>query len=117
MELKNLLREDINREHAYLRDQEVGSDEYNASLKRLGELESKLFDLIQLEIESAAKEQQMKDEKRDRKFRTAIEIAKTASGVIMPLVGLVGIMAFEKEQTFTSALRDYVKCFVPKKVI
>jgi hypothetical protein len=117
MELKNLLQEDVNREHSYLCEQKVGSEEYNASLKRLGELESRLFDVIQLESESAAKEQQTKDEKRDRKIKYIFEGIKTASGIIVPFVGLIGIMAFEKEQTFTSALRDYVKCFVPKKAI
>lgn len=117
MELKTLLREDIEREHNFMCDQEVGSDEYNASMKRLGELENKLFDLMKLESESADKNKQMIDEKKDRKIKYILEGVKTASGIIVPFVGLVGIMAFEKEQTFTSALRDYVKCFVPKKVI
>lgn len=117
MELKNLLRDDIEREHTYMLSQEVGSDEYNASMKRLGELEGKLFDLVQLESENANKTKQMEDEKKDRKIKYIFEGIKTASGIIVPFVGLVGIMAFEKEQTFTSALRDYVKCFIPKKTI
>lgn len=117
MELKTLLREDIEREHNYLLEQEVGSDEYNTSMKRLGELEGKLFNLMQLETESADKKQQRMDERRDRKYKYIFEGVKTASGIIVPFVGLIGIMAFEKEQTFTSALKDYVKCFVPKKTI
>ena len=117
MELRTLLREDIEREHAYLCGQQVGSDEYNASMKRLGELENKLFDLLKLDLESADKQKQMDEERKDRRTRNIIEIVKTASGIAMPIVGLVGIMAFEKEQTFTSALRDYVKYFLPKKAI
>ena len=117
MELKDLLREDIKREHDFMCEQQVGSDEYNASMKRLGELENKLFDLVKLESESADKEKQLTDAGKDRKIKYIFEGIKVASGVIVPFVGLVGIMAFEKEQTFTSALRDYVKCFVPKKAI
>ena len=117
MELRTLLREDMEREHDYLRDQEVGSDEYNASMKRLGELEVKFFDLLKLELESADKKKQIAEDRKDRRTKNIIEVVKTASGILMPVVGLVGIMAFEKEQTFTSALRDYVKYFLPKKTI
>lgn len=117
MELRTLLRDDIEREHEYLCQQEVGSEEYNASMKRLGELESKLFDLVKLDLESADKKKQMAEERRDRKTKNIIEVVKTASGIALPVFGLIGIMAFEKEQTFTSALRDYVKYFLPKKTI
>ena len=117
MELETLLCEDIKRERAYLHEQEVGSEEYNDSLKRLGTLEDKLFDLRKFEAENAAKQQQTKDEKKDRLTKNVMEGVKIVSGIVIPLIGLVCITATEKETTFCGALKEYTKLFIPKKTI
>ena len=117
MELKTLFNEDIEREHSYLLEQEVGSDEYIDSLKRLGDLEVKLFDLTKFESECTAREQQLKDEKKDRMIKNGIEIGKTVGGWTFAGVMAVAIMAFEKEDTFTSALKGCISCFIPKKIV
>lgn len=92
----------IERERAYLEKQAVGSDGYCKSLNRLTELEKQLF-----ELESS---------KKDRIVRNVVEGVKIGSGVIMPFIGLVWITAVEKDTTFTGALRDYTKYFLPKKL-
>lgn len=92
----------IERERAYLEKQGVGSDGYCKSLNRLTELEKQLF-----ELESS---------KKDRIVRNVVEGVKIGSGVIMPFIGLVWITAVEKDTTFTGALRDYTKYFLPKKL-
>lgn len=118
MQLKTLLREDIERERTYLHEQEVGSEEYVESLKRLGALEDKLFDLEKFESETVYKEKQFKDEKKDKRTKNVIDIAKFVIGtVIIPGIGLVCITATEKETTFCGALKDYTKLFIPKKLI
>lgn len=117
MELKTLLCEDIERERNYLHGQEVGSEAYNESLKRLGALEDKLFDLEKLEFEAASKEKQLKDEKKDRLTKNVIEGVKVVGGIVIPVIGLVWITATEKETTFCGALKDYTKLFIPKKTI
>lgn len=117
MELKSLLREDIKREHEYLRELEVGSEEYNESLKRLSNLEDKLFELEKFEFESANKSEQIKDEKKDKTTKNALEITKIVVSIVVPIVGLIGITAQEKEITFCGALKDYAKLFIPKKPI
>lgn len=117
MELKTLLCEDIEREHEYLSEQAIGSEEYNESLKRLGALEDKLFNLEQFETETAAKEQQAKEEKKDRLIRNVLEGAKIVSGIAMPIIGLVCITATEKETTFCGALKGYTNLFIPKKTV
>lgn len=117
MELKTLLREDIEREHEFMHTHEVGSEEYNNSFKRLCELENKLFDLEKFESETASKNEQLKDEKKDRTIKYVFEGVKIASGIVVPMIGLVCITAFEKNDTFTSALKGYVNCFIPKKTI
>ena len=117
MELKTLLYDDIEREHDYLSEQEVGSEEYNSSLKRLSDLEAKLFDLEKFESETAMRNEQMQDEKKDRLIKNIFEGVKIGSGIVVPIIGLVAITAFEKDDTFTSALKGYVNCFIPKKTI
>lgn len=88
----------IEREEKYLSKQEVGTEEYKASLCRLNELETQLAGL------------------KDSKAKNVIETAKVVAGVAMPLIGYVAIIAAEKELTFAGALRDVTKCFLPKKM-
>ena len=96
---KSLLTKLIERESEYLAKQEVGSEEYNKSLQRLMELEK----------------QKTESPKSERVFRNVLETVKVASGIALPLIGLVCITATEKEYTFRGALRDYTKLFLPKK--
>lgn len=117
MELKTYLCEDIKRERSYLHEQEVGSEEYNASLKRLSDLEGKLFDLEKFESETAKKDEQTKDEKKDKLIRNVFEGVKIVSGVVTPFIGLIWITAVEKEITFVGALKGYTNLFIPKKMI
>lgn len=117
MDLETLLVAEIEREYDFLCEQEVGSEEYVHSLQRLGNLEDKLFNLKQFESEDANKKAQLEDEKKDRRNKNIIEIAKMiVCGVIVPGVGLVCITATEKNTTFCGALKDYTKLFIPKKL-
>ena len=116
MELKTLLWKQIKREAAFLELCEVGTEAYNESAKRLNALDDKLADLEKTEAEALRKEKQMHEDKKDRIVKNVIEGVKVFFGVITPFVGLVAITAFEKESTFTSALKGYVNCFVPKKL-
>lgn len=116
METKKLLMDQIKRENEYLAEQEVGTEDYNDSLKRLNTLEDKLIELEKFEVESARKDKQMKDEKKDRKIGFGIDVSKfVVSTVVIPIVGLVCITAAEKDITFTGALREYTRYFLPKK--
>lgn len=118
MDLKTVLREEMEREYDFLCEQEVGSEDYIQSLKRLGDIQDKLSAIEQFESESATKVMQLEDEKKDRRHKNIIDIAKTIlCGVIVPGVGLVCITATEKNTTFCGALKDYTKLFIPKKFI
>jgi hypothetical protein len=72
MDLKTLLKDEIEREYAYLCEQEVGSEDYVHSLQRLGGLEDKFVNLTQFETEDANKKAQLEDEKRDRRNKNII---------------------------------------------
>lgn len=106
--MKDRLMKLIEHERTYLENQEDGSEEYCKSLRRVMDLEKQLF-----ELETSERESQ--DSKKDKVVRNFIEGVKIGTGVVMPLVGLVWITAVEKDTTFTGALRDYTKYFLPGK--
>ena len=114
---KSLLDELIEREKEYLDKHEVGTKEYNDSLKRLTELENQRAERAN-ELENRNAEKAKNDEeKKARMQQNIIEVGKfIVGGVIIPVVGLVCITATEKDTTFTGALRDYTRLFLPKKV-
>ena len=97
MRSRNRLVSQIEREREYLASLEVGSDEYVKSQERLMKME------------------QMLEERKDRIAKNVLDGVKTASGIALPLIGLVWITAAEKEITFVGALREYTKYFLPKK--
>lgn len=97
MRSKALLMEQIERERTYLEAQKTGSEEYVASQNRLMSLLKQLSDID------------------DQAGRFIAETIKMANAFALPIIGLVWITASEKEITFTGALRDYTKCFLPAK--
>ena len=105
MDARVIVEKLIESESKYLADQEVGTDEYNASLKRLSDLEGKLVEL-----------DQVNDDKKDRIVKYALEVAKITSSIALPIFGLVVITAQEREITYTSALKNLIGCFVPGKI-
>lgn len=117
MDSKTLLLEQIERVRKYANDRAVGSEEHNDSLERLIKLEEKLSEIEKSEAELILKTKQLDEDKKDRRHKNIIEIGKVIlTGVIMPTAGLVAITAFEKDCTFTTALRGYVNYFLPKKL-
>lgn len=117
MELKTLLLEQIKRENEYLRKQQVGTEDYVNSMYRINELESKLAEVEQFESDAARKDKQWKEEMTDRTIKNIIEGVKTASGFVMPMIGLFVILKWEETGSITTALRGYVNNFIPKKLL
>lgn len=111
---KTLLIERIEREYNYLKEQEVGSEEYNATAARLNVLEDKLADIEKWEVEFVQREEQMKQDKHNQKVNNFWTGVKVVSSIALPIIGLVGITAAEKEIVFRGALKDYTKLFLPK---
>lgn len=97
MKAKKLLMEQVDREREYLLSLEVGGEDYTKSLYRLMDLEKQLAEL-----------------EKDR-ISHILDGIKTGSGVVLPLIGLVWISAVEKDTTFTGALKEYTRYFLPKK--
>lgn len=97
MESKKSLMALKEREEKRLSSLEIGTEEYNGCFHRILEITKQL------------------GENEDRWLKNILDGAKVVGGVVLPLIGLVGITAVEKDITFTGALRDYTKCFLPKK--
>ena len=116
MEVKTLLNEQIERERLFLKSQEVGTDEYNDSMKRLCILEDKLLELKKFEVDSASKVQQLNDENKNNKVKNRIEIAKIVVGVITSFGGLALIEMYQKDDTFTGVMKGWLNVFMPKKI-
>jgi len=104
MNARAIVEEQIERERGYLNQQEVGTDEYNTSLKRLMELEEKLVDL-----------DKVKHDKKDKIVGYVFDGSKIVSGIVVPVFGLVVITAQEREITYTSALKGLIGNFIPGK--
>ena len=126
---KTLLLNLIEREQTYFESQKPGSEEYVDSQSRLMKLSSQLADLEKTETELKTTEEKLelskaelevtKDvsvkENKDRLIRHILEGVKVGSGIILPSLGLVAITAVEKDTTFTGALREYTRYFLPNK--
>ena len=103
------LKDLIERERRHIEKLDIGSDEYVKCMERLMELERLVSEFEKIEIE---KEQSRKS----RHMGTAIEWAKIVTNIVMPLIGLIAIIAAERDITFTGAFRDVTKCFLPKRI-
>lgn len=101
------LKDLIERERRYIDKLDIGSDEYVSSMKRLMDLEKLLSEIEKNEAET-------KLAQKSRFMGDGIEIAKLATGVLTTTFGLIYIVAQEREMTFTGAMRDITKCFLPK---
>lgn len=112
---KSHLMEEIEKVREYLANHEVGSDEYNAAQNQLVTLEKLLFEMEKSEVEAERKQQEITDTKHSQVIGNILEGVKVAGGIVLPLVGLVWITATEKDTTFTGALREYTKYFLPKR--
>lgn len=100
LKLTKMLKEMISREYDYLKEHEVGSDEYNASMRRLNELESKLAEI------------------QKSKSVTTLEYTKVLTGLAVSCGGFVlsmVVLKFEETNTLRSALKSVVQSFIPKK--
>lgn len=96
---KAMVLELIEREREYLEKQQVGTQEYNDSLKRIGDLEEKLADL------------------EDKTFKNIVEVIKfVLGGVVVPVGMSLLVLKWEETGSVTTALRTWITGIVPKKM-
>lgn len=103
------LKDLIERQRGYIDTLDNGTDEYVSAVKLLMDLEKELSEIEKNEAE-------MVQAQKSRHVGAILEAVKIATNVGLPLIGYVVIVAAEKDITFTGALRDVTKCFLPKKI-
>lgn len=103
--MKERYLEMINRESEYLDEQEVGTDEYNASVKRLNELLDKLNELEKADAS-----------RKDQKFKNGLEVAKVVTGVAVPVGISYLVIKVEETGSLRSALKGIINTCLPRKM-
>lgn len=105
MKSKEVLLEQMERERKYLNAQGVGTDEYNASMKRMLDYEEKLADIERFE-----------NEKKHKIADSIIKVCTTAIGVAVHVGSMIYITATEKEHTYRGELKGILRdCFFKSK--
>lgn len=127
MSIKTLLEEEIKEEFEELGKTEIGTEAYKTTVDGLTKLVDRAIELEKAEAdredriaaresELNLKEQQLEDEKKDRKVKNGL----TAAGIIIPTVvtiwGTIKSIKFEQEGTITTIMgRGFINKLLPKK--
>lgn len=127
MSVKRLMKDEIKKELGELSKAELGSDEYKTTIDGLTRLADRVIEMEKIETEQAEraidreidyelKQQQMEDDRKDRKIKNWL----TAAGIAIPtgvtVWGTVKSFKFEKEGTITTIMgRGFINKLLPKK--
>lgn len=116
MNMKNLLKTEIETEFKRLEELTPGSEEHKAVLDELTKLMDRMTEIEKSENEVVAQAAARKDERVDRVVKNTIG----AAGVILPLIvtiwGTKAAFEFEKEGTVTTLIgRGFLNKLLPKK--
>lgn len=127
MRIETLLRDEIKDEFEKLKKLEMGSEEHDKVLNGLTKLLDREIEYKKVNLESEErnearqsdeyfKEQQMRDERKDRKIKNAIAIGSIIIPVVVTIWGTVKSFEFEKEGTITTIMgRGFINKLLPKK--
>ena len=116
MEIREMLKDRIHDELAYLGDIDATSDEYAKTVDGVTKLLDRAIEFEKIDVEEAHKAEAINDERKDRIVKNAISVA----GIVVPLGvaiwGTVVSINFEKEGTVTTILgRGWINKLLPKK--
>jgi hypothetical protein len=127
MELEDLLEEEVKSQLEGLKDIEMGTDEYKATVDGVVKLADRVIKIKELdydasdkidarETEVAIKKQQMKEEKNDRIIRNGIAIAGIVIPTAVTIWGTIKSIKFEQEGTITTIMgRGFIQKLLPHK--
>ena len=122
-----MLHEEIQDEFKNLKEMELGTEEYKTTVDGLAKLVDRAIEIDKLniaaqdkidsrEIEVDLKQQQINDEKQDRKIRNGIAIAGIVIPTIVTIWGTLKSFKFEKDGTVTTIMgRGFIQKLLPNK--
>lgn len=127
MKIETLLNEEIQDEFKNLKEMELGTEDYKTTVDGLVKLVDRAIEIDKInidaqdkidsrEIEVDLKQQQINDDKQDRKIRNAIAIAGIVIPTIVTVWGTFKSLKFEKEGTVTTIMgRGFIQKLLPNK--
>ena len=127
MKNEQLLHDEIQNEFESLKDFEVGTEEYKATVDGLVKLVDRAIEIdkLNLEAEEKAKNrekdygfklQQMEEERKDRLIRNCISTAGIVIPSLLTIWGTLKTLKFEQEGTVTTIIgRGFINKLLPKK--
>ena len=127
MKNEQLLHDEIQNEFESLKDFEVGTEEYKATVDGLVKLVDRAIEIdkLNLEAEEKAKNrekdydfklQQMEEERKDRLIRNCISTAGIVIPSLLTIWGTLKTLKFEQEGTITTIIgRGFINKLLPKK--
>lgn len=127
MKIETLLNEEIQDEFKNLKEMELGTEDYKTTVDGLVKLVDRAIEIDKInidaqdkidsrEIEVDLKQQQINDDKQDRKIRNAIAIAGIVIPTIVTVWGTFKSFKFEKEGTVTTIMgRGFIQKLLPNK--
>lgn len=127
MKIETLLHEEIQDEFKNLKEMELGTEDYKTTVDGLVKLVDRAIEIDKLnidaqdkidsrEIEVDLKQQQINDDRQDRKIRNAIAIAGIVIPTIVTVWGTFKSLKFEKEGTVTTIMgRGFIQKLLPNK--
>ena len=112
MKIETILQEEIKSEFEELKGMELGTDEYKSTVDgltklvdraiKIEELNNDVQDKIYKENELDLKQQQIEEERKDRKVRNSITVASIVIPTIVTIWGTLKTLKFEEVGTVTT---------------
>ena len=127
MSIETLLHEEIQAEFEELKTMEVGTDQHKATVDSVAKLYDRAIEMRKFDVESQAKEkerefentlklEQMKEDRKDRRWKNGIAIGGVLAPLAVAIWGTIKSFEFEKEGTITTIMgRGFIQKLLPKK--
>lgn len=93
---RKMMREMLKREIEHYNECEVGSDEYVKSQARIKELVKETEGL------------------NNETTKVILQGIETGARIVVPIGCFAAVLAFEKNDSFSSSMKQILKCFVPR---
>lgn len=116
MGIKNILRDEIEKELKELSRMQIGTEQYKITVDGITRLSDRIIELEKLESENAAKDfenivrteeqdlkrEQLKSEKRDRAIKNVITVGTAVLSVAVYALAFIASTNFERDGSFTT---------------
>lgn len=102
MKIETLLHEEIQDEFESLKQIEIGTDEYKATVDGLAKLMDRAIEIDKFNSESEDKARQMEEDNKDRMVRNSIAVASIVIPTFVTVWGTIKTLKFEEVGTVTT---------------